>query len=171
MYNKTLTGIAFAFATLASPFLVSNALAVEVGDTAPDFTLPDIEEGKAEFTLSEMRGKVVYLDLWASWCAPCLKSLPLYNELHAKYQDQGLEIVGINIDNPIEDGLDFLLDTPLDFKIPADPDGKVPTLYDVFGMPTSYLIDEEGVVKMVHEGFRDGDLELIEEEIRSLLQD
>jgi len=167
MYNKTLTGIVFA---LASPLLISSALAIEVGETAPDFTLPDIEEGKAEFTLSDMRGKIIYLDLWASWCAPCLKSLPLYNDLHAKYKDQGLEVVGINIDNPIEDGLDFLLDTPLNFKIPFDPDGTVPTLYDVFGMPTSYLIDTDGVVKMVHEGFRDGDMELIEEEIRSLLE-
>ena len=109
MYTKTLSVIAFAF---ISSTLAFSAMAAEVGEVAPDFTLSDIEEGKAEFTLSDLRGKIVYLDFWASWCAPCLKSLPLYNELHAKYKDQGLEIVGINIDNPIEDGLDFLLDTP-----------------------------------------------------------
>ncbi len=167
MYKKTLTGLVIA---LFSLILVPGALAAESGETAPDFTLPDIEEGKAEFTLSNLRGKIVYLDFWASWCAPCLKSLPLYNELYAKYKDQGLEVVGINIDNPIEDGLDFLLDTPLDFKIPADPDGDISTLYEVYGMPTSYLIDADGVIQLVHEGFRDGDVELIEEEIRSLLQ-
>ena len=158
-----------SFFVLLSLLFTSGALAVEVGDTAPDFTLPDIEEGKADFTLSELRGKTVYLDFWASWCAPCLKSLPLYNELSAKYQDQGLVVVGINIDNPIEDGLDFLLDTPLDFKIPMDPDGEIPALYEVFGMPTSYLIDAEGVVRLVHMGFRDGDMEIIEKEIEALL--
>jgi cytochrome c biogenesis protein CcmG/thiol:disulfide interchange protein DsbE len=166
MTKKSLTLIALFINLIFS----AQLYAVEVGDTAPDFTLADIEEGKPAFTLSDLRGKVVYLDFWASWCAPCLKSLPLYNELHAKYQAQGLEVVGINIDNPIEDGLDFLLDTPLDFKIPVDPDGEIPTLYDVFGMPTSYLIDPEGVVRLVHMGFRDGDLELIEEEIVKMLE-
>ena len=150
--------------------LASTALAVEVGEQAPDFTLADINENQPEFTLSELRGKVVYLDFWASWCAPCLLSLPLYNDLYNKYRDQGLEIVGINIDNPIEDGLDFLLDTPLDFRIPADPDGETPSLYDVYGMPTSYLIDPDGVVRLVHEGFRNGDIEKIEEEIKALLE-
>lgn len=145
------------------------ALAVEVGEQAPDFTLANIHQDQAELTLSSLRGKVVYVDFWASWCAPCLLSLPLYNELYNRYRDQGLEIVGINIDNPIEDGLDFLLDTPLDFIIPADPDGETPALYDVYGMPTSYLLDREGKVRLVHEGFRDGDIELIEAEIKSLL--
>jgi len=149
--------------------LASMTLAVEVGDPAPDFTLPAIEDSDTEITLSDLRGKVVYVDFWASWCAPCLLSLPLYNDIYNKYSDQGLEVVGINIDNPIEDGLDFLLDTPLDFKIPADPDGETSTLYDVYGMPTSFLIDRDGVVRMVHEGFRNGDIELIDEEIRSLL--
>ncbi len=149
--------------------LASMTQAVEVGEPAPDFTLPAIEDSDTEITLSELRGKVVYVDFWASWCAPCLLSLPLYNDIYNKYSDQGLEVVGINIDNPIEDGLDFLLDTPLDFKIPADPDGETSTLYDVYGMPTSFLIDRDGVVRMVHEGFRNGDIELIDEEIRSLL--
>jgi len=147
----------------------STLLAVEVGEQAPDFTLADIHENQPDFTLSALRGKIVYVDFWASWCAPCLLSLPLYNELYNKYRDQGVEIVGINIDNPVEDGQDFLLDTPLDFKIPSDPDGDTPALYDVYGMPTSYLIDREGVIRLVHEGFRDGDIDLIEEEIRKLL--
>lgn len=156
--------------TLFGLILSSAALAVEVGEQAPDFTLADINEGQPSITLSEMRGKVVYVDFWASWCVPCLVSLPLYNDLYNKYRDQGFEIVGINIDNPIEDGLDFLLDTPLDFKIPSDPDGDTPTLYDVYGMPTSYLIDRQGVVRLVHEGFRDGDIEKIEEEIQAVLE-
>ena len=102
------------------------------------------------------------VNFWASWCAPCLTSLPLYNELYHKYKDQGLEVVAITVDNPIEDGLDFLEDTPLDFLIPADPEGDAAELFGVIGMPTSYLIGPDGEVKLVHMGFRPGDMEEIE---------
>ena len=89
--------------------------------------------------------------------------------MYHKYKDQGLEIVAINVDNPIEDGLDFLLDTPLDFLIPADPDGEAAELFEVIGMPTSYLIEPDGTVKLVHMGFRSGDIEMIEEAIQESL--
>ncbi|MEX0618890.1 MAG: TlpA disulfide reductase family protein [Pseudohongiellaceae bacterium] len=148
---------------------VSSALAVEEGEQAPDFTLPSIHSDGEAITLSKFRGKVVYVDFWASWCAPCLRSLPLYNELYSRYQEAGLEIIAVNIDNPIEDGQDFLIDTPLDFRIPSDIEGETPELYRVIGMPTSYLVDAEGTVRMVHVGFRDGDVEKIEAEIRDLL--
>lgn len=147
----------------------SAVLAVEEGSMAPDFTLPDLVEGGGSFTLSDLRGKTVYLDFWASWCAPCLKSLPLYNQLYNKYRDQGLEIIGVNIDNPAEDGLDFLADTHLDFKTPSDVDGLVPEMYQIVGMPTSFLIAADGTVQLVHVGFRDGDLEMLEAAITKLL--
>lgn len=145
------------------------AMAVEEGDQAPDFTLPSIHPDQPGITLSDLQGKVVYVDFWASWCAPCLTSLPLYNELYARYRDAGLEIVAINVDNPVEDGLDFLIDTPLDFLIPADPDGETAELFGVIGMPSSYLISPDGEVKLVHMGFRNGDIELIESEIQKAL--
>lgn len=150
--------------------LAPTLQAVEVGQQAPDFTLPGIQ-GNETIQLSELRGKVVYLDFWASWCAPCLISLPLYNDLYQRYQSAGLEIVGVNVDDPVENGQEFLLDTPLDFRIPADPEGNVPELYNVLGMPTSVLIDRDGVVRMVHVGFRQGDLEKIEVEIKALLEE
>ncbi|NQV69937.1 MAG: TlpA family protein disulfide reductase [Pseudohongiella sp.] len=143
--------------------------AVEEGDTAPDFSLPSIYADQPAITMAELKGKTVYVDFWASWCAPCLSSLPLYNEIYHKYKDQGLEIVAINVDNPIEDGLDFLLETPLDFLIPADPDGDAAELFEVYGMPTSYLIDPDGTVRLVHMGYRKGDIEIIEAAIVSSL--
>jgi len=146
-----------------------NAFAVEEGDAAPEFSLPSLVNGQPAINMSELKGKTVYVDFWASWCAPCLKSLPLYNEMYKKYQDQDFEIVAINVDNPIEDGLDFLIDTPLDFLIPSDPDGETAELFQVIGMPTSYLISPDGTVELVHMGFRNGDMEIIESAIEKVL--
>lgn len=143
----------------------TSAWALEEGDQAPVFDLPSIYADHPAISTASLEGKTVYVDFWASWCAPCLSSLPLYNDMYHKYKDQGLEIVAINVDNPIEDGLDFLLDTPLDFLIPADPDGEAAELFEVIGMPTSYLIEPDGTVKLVHMGFRSGDIEMIEEAI------
>lgn len=145
------------------------AVAAEEGDMAPDFTLPSIYEGQPDINLASLAGKVVYIDFWASWCAPCLTSLPLYNEIYHRYRDQGLEVLGITVDDPIEDGLEFLADTPLNFPIPADPENEVMDLYSVFGMPTSFLIGRDGEVKLVHMGFRDGDIEQIEQAIKDAL--
>lgn len=156
-------------ALVALSAVTTSAWAVEEGDTAPVFDLPSIYADQPAISTASLEGKTVYVDFWASWCAPCLTSLPLYNDMYHKYKDQGLEIVAINVDNPIEDGLDFLLDTPLDFLIPADPDGEAAELFEVIGMPTSYLIEPDGTVKLVHMGFRSGDIEMIEEAIQESL--
>lgn len=166
IFKKASLSLLLGAISLSATF---NVFAVEEGEPAPDFTLPSIVSGQPAISMSELRGKTVYVDFWASWCAPCLKSLPLYNEMYKKYQDQGLEIVAINVDNPIEDGQDFLLDTPLDFLIPSDPDGETAELFQVIGMPTSYLISPDGTVELVHMGFRNGDMEIIEAAIEKTL--
>lgn len=146
------------------------AQAVEVGDTAPSFTLPDIHADKPDISLESLRGKTVYVDFWASWCAPCLRSMPLINELYDKYRDQDFEVIAINVDDPIEDGLDFLLDTPLDYLIAADTENDVLSEFGVTGMPTSFLIDKDGTIRMIHMGFRTNDIEIIEAAVVELLE-
>lgn len=148
--------------SLLACFFATSVLAVEEGDPAPNFSIPSIYAEQDPISLESLAGKTIYVDFWASWCAPCLTSLPLYNDLYHKYKDQGLEVVAITVDNPIEDGLDFLEDTPLDFLIPADPEGDAAELFGVIGMPTSYLIGPDGEVKLVHMGYRSGDIEMIE---------
>jgi peroxiredoxin len=163
--RSTLTALFSLSLAVASPAL----FAVEEGEQVPDFDLPSIYAGQDNISLASLQGKTLYVDFWASWCAPCLVSLPQYNDLYLKYRDQGLEIIAINVDNPIEDGLDFLEETPLDFPIPADPEGDAAELFGVIGMPSSYLIAPDGEVKLVHMGFRSGDIELIETEIQKVL--
>ena len=143
--------------------------ALEEGDKIPDFDLASIYEGQPNIALSNLEGKTLYIDFWASWCAPCITSLPQHNDLYKKCKQDGLEIIAINVDNPIEDGLDFLIDTPLDFLIPQDPEGDAAELFGVIGMPSSYLISPEGNVELVHMGFRNGDIDIIEEEIKKVL--
>ena len=148
--------------------LAPEAQGAEEGDLAPAFTLPSIHEGEADIVLSDIKGKVIYVDFWASWCAPCLNSLPEYNKLYSRYKDNqpvGFEFIAINLDDPIEDGLDFLIDRPLDFLIHSAPLGEIAEEFGVIGMPTSYLIGADGEIKMVHMGFRPGDMEKIESEI------
>ena len=159
------------FLLIHCSLLTTQALALEVGDTAPSLSLPSIFADQAAIDLDALRGKTVYVDFWASWCAPCLRSMPAYNELYNRLKGEDFEFVAINVDNPIEDGLDFLIDEPLDFLIPSDPDGEAAELFGVIGMPTSYLIDPEGTIRLVHMGFRDGDMEEIEAAINELNAD
>lgn len=151
------------------------ATALEEGEPAPDFTLPVLasENGAEndEITLSALRGQVVYVDFWASWCLPCIRSLPEISTLHEQYRDQGFEVIAITIDNPLEDATEFLedLESPLGYRVAADADTDVMDAYGVRGMPTSFLVDRTGVIRMIHEGYRDGDLQRIENELIPLL--
>lgn len=135
-------------------------------DPAPDFKLPS---AKGMVELGKLKGKVVYVDFWASWCVPCRKSFPWMNELHKKYKDQGLEVVAVNLDKSREPIDEFLTKTPADFTIAYDPNGTMATTYKVSGMPSSYLIDRNGQLQVSHIGFRDKDKEELEGKIKELL--
>lgn len=157
---------------LACPLVVQ---ALEVGAAAPEFTLPPLRatDGNTAISLGDFRGKVVYLDFWASWCPPCLVSVPLLNELRKRLVAEGaaFEVLAVNVDSEPEDGSEFLLDEPVTYVVVSDPEGVTPALYQVPGMPTSYLIDATGRVRMVHEGFKRSDIDMIESEIRKLLEE
>jgi thiol-disulfide isomerase/thioredoxin len=141
------------------PFSISAA-------PAPDFTLPT---GEGEMTLSNLKGQVVYLDFWASWCGPCRKSFPWMNEMQKQYKDQGLTIIAVNLDKDLKQARKFLSLYPADFTIAFDPKGDVPLLYDVKGMPTSYIIDKDGNIHTTHIGFRKKDTAELESAFQSLL--
>ena len=157
------------FAVLALPAF--PAYSVETGQAAPDFTLPGVRPEDPRTTLSELQGKVVYVDFWAPWCLPCLRSLPEINGLYEKYRDQGFEVLALTIDAPVSDAEEFLadLETPLAYTLLADETSDVMYDYGVRGMPTSFLIDRDGNIQMIHEGYRDGDIEVIDNAIQTLL--
>lgn len=135
---------------------------------APPFSLNDID-GKQTRSLSDFRGLVVYLDFWASWCAPCRKSLPLLNELRNELHDQGFEVIAVNLDEEPEMGLEFLQEYPVDYPVLFDVDGSTPRSYEVRAMPTSFIIDRDGNLKVVHEGFNPADMAKIKQKVIQLL--
>jgi thiol-disulfide isomerase/thioredoxin len=119
--------------------------------------------------LAQFRGKVVVIDFWASWCAPCRQSFPWLNEMHARYRDRGLVVIGVNVDRERADADRFLKQTPADFTIVYDPDGTLAARYQVPGMPSSYIIGRDGQQAGVHIGFRNGTREEREAELEGLL--
>jgi thiol-disulfide isomerase/thioredoxin len=148
--------------------IASLAWSAGPGDTAPALVLPDAAGRTID--LATYRGQVVYVDFWASWCAPCRRSFPWMNALKARHEGQGLVIIGVNVDKRRADAERFLRDVPASFAIAFDPQGVAPAAFDVKGMPTSYVIDRRGVVAAVEEGFHDERAAALEARIRALLE-
>jgi len=140
--------------------------ALGVGDPAPDFKLYGQRDA---VQLAAQRGKLVYLDFWASWCGPCKQSFPWMNQLQSKYGAQGLQVIAVNVDTSIADARRFLDGMPANFTVAFDARGETPRRYEIKGMPTSMLISPEGKVLYVHNGFRADEQVLIEAQISQAL--
>lgn len=161
--------LAMSLVVAAMCFSRSRANAVDEGQVAPEIQLQDLS-GKA-VKLSSFQGKVVLVDFFASWCAPCREELPVLEKLHKTYHEQGLVILGVNIDNEVSAARNFLKTLPVSFLVLHDADKKVAKLYAPPTMPSSYLIDRKGHVHRVHKGFRASDAAKIEAELKKMLAD
>ena len=133
---------------------------------APGFTLPGQNKN---IQLSQYRGKVVYLDFWASWCEPCKRSFPWMNELQSLYGEDGFEIIAVNLDTSRKDAEAFLKEMPATFDIAFDKSGKTAQAYNLKAMPSSYLIDRKG--QLVHKslGYRVEEKKIVEKKIQKLV--
>ncbi len=140
------------------------SVAEHLDEISPACTLTTLE-GVPAHNLQGLKGKVVYMDFWASWCAPCVKSFPFLNALEHDLKAQGLHVIGINLDEKVADAQEFLAKHPVDFSIVADPSKQCAKGFEVIAMPTSYLIDRKGNIRHIHRGFRSGETE----ELRALI--
>ena len=104
--------------------------------------------------ISAYKGKVVMLDFWASWCAPCRKSFPWLNQMHANKSAKGLVIIGVNVDENNADAQDFLQQNKADFKLIYDPNGEHASFYNIPGIPTTLIFDRNGKLVNQHSGFK-----------------
>lgn len=142
--------------------LLSVMLALPLRAAAP----PAADE---RLDLDALRGHVVYLDFWASWCAPCRESFPWMNRLQREYAHDGLVVVAVNVDRHRGDADAFLREHTARFRIVFDPEGTLPEKFGVRGMPTSFLIDRAGRIRSRHEGFRLRERDALAQQVRSLV--
>ena len=119
--------------------------------------------------LTSLRGRVVYLDFWASWCGPCKQSFPWMQTMKETYERQGLTVIAINLDMDRADANKFLEQFKPTFDVRFDPKGELAESYKVEGMPSSVLIDRHGVTRFTHVGFRPVDGAVYEAQVRELL--
>ncbi len=139
------------FILLASlcPIFSESTVAASPG-TAHYFDLPDIFDGSVSYTLDDYRGKVLLLNIWASWCSGCKKEMPLFQKVQDAYRNKGFSIVTVNIDNKKERALNFLtklerkMGAKVSFTVLYDRGKELAGRYNPFGLPASYLIDPEG---------------------------
>jgi len=154
LYEGTLAiGLCWALAA-------GSACAVDAGQPVPQIELVGSTGAKK---LSDLQGKVVYIDFWASWCGPCRQSFPWMNDMQRKYGANGLQIVGINLDAKRIDADQFLSQLPAQFALAFDAKGESAKKFGVKGMPTSVLIGKDGKVLLTHQGFRDEDRKALED--------
>jgi cytochrome c biogenesis protein CcmG/thiol:disulfide interchange protein DsbE len=133
------------------------------------FVLLTPAQAAGPLDLDPLRGRVVYLDFWASWCGPCRQSFPWMQSMKDAYEKQGLSVVAVNLDADRAEAEKFLHQFQPTFDVRFDPKGELAVFYKVKGMPSSVLIDRHGVPRFSHVGFRPLDGSVYEAQMRELL--
>ena len=145
------------------------AMAVSVGDDAPSFRARSLD-GSETISNTDLEGKVIFVDFWASWCTPCLKSLPEFENLQTSFSGRDdVVVLAINLDENPQDAKKFIDKLNVTYKILADNKGTIPESFGVSTMPSSFIIDKSGVIRYVHKGYKAGDVSKIKSEIEALL--
>ena len=149
--------------------LFTEAHASGSAAAAPDFTLPSREGDNRR--LVEERGNIVLVNFWASWCGPCREELPEMEALQQKYKDLGFTVLAVNVDDKPEKANVLLDDIAVSFPVLFDTQGDVSKLYDVNAMPTTVIVDRNGLARLTHEGYKAGDEKKYDKAIRILMRE
>jgi peroxiredoxin len=147
--------------------LAATAAALAVGARAPELGANDQSGNRV--TIAGLRGSVVVVDFWASWCGPCAEEMPELERLYQRHRERGLVIVGVSQDRQASNMQSFLSRGRVTFPNVHDGSHAIAGRYVPPRMPTSYVIDRRGVVRHVHAGYRAGDAATLEREIVALL--
>jgi len=139
----------FTLATLLAATFFTAQAALKVGDR-----FPDLNGFKLEGKLPDaLKGKIVIVDFWASWCQPCKESFPAMNDLQKQYGDQGLVIIAVNEDEEKSDMQDFLKANTAAFTVVRDAKQQLVAVAGIQTMPSSFILDDTGKVRFTHTGF------------------
>ncbi|MGO4381638.1 TlpA disulfide reductase family protein [Pseudoduganella sp. RAF53_2] len=156
-----------AAAAAVALLAVATSAAAGAAGPAPVFSLPG---DSGTVSLAALRGKLVYVDFWASWCGPCRHSFPWMSSLQQRYGADGLQIIAINLDEQRADAAAFLARVPAGFTVAYDPSGATAKAYGIKGMPTSALVGRDGQLLWMHSGFNQADIVQLEAKVRASLK-
>ena len=167
MIRSLATTFAAAFALAALPLAASATPAPNA--VAPDFTLRGADGRNVR--LDELRGQVVLVNFWATWCGPCREEMPRLNTLYEKYRKSGFVLLGVNVDDDPRTALATAAKLNISFPVLLDTDKKVSRLYDLNTMPSTLVIDRDGKLRFLTRGYHDGTEHDYEQQIRGLLKE
>jgi thiol-disulfide isomerase/thioredoxin len=142
-------------------------------DQPLDFSLPTLGSD-AQIRLAQYRNKIVYLDVWASWCTPCLRSMPELEALREKFRDQPFAVIAVNVDHDATAARAFLERVGVHYPVAFDRDGlqlrdRVPKKADLEALPVGFLLDGHGAIRLIHRGYSSGQSAFLAEHIETLL--
>jgi peroxiredoxin len=160
-----------AFSVFALTTLVASlAWAATVSGPAPVFTLQS-NKGQ-QVALAQLKGKVVMVNFWATWCVPCRQEMPHLQALYEKYNGLGFELLAVNVEkNNAEGARKWLEETPVTFPVLFDPENQVTKLYKVQTMPSTVIIGRNGTMRFIHQGYKPGYEGEYQTEVRALLRE
>ena len=142
---------------------------LEIGQTAPHYSAVSLTGDSV--SLAQLRGRVVLLNVWATWCHPCREEIPVLQALHARYASRGLELVGVSVDARGQEATirEFATDFRMTYPLWLDPDERVQSTFLAIGVPATFLVDRDGVLRWRHVGpVRANDTTLVRELERTL---
>ncbi|MBV1959325.1 MAG: TlpA family protein disulfide reductase [Pseudomonadales bacterium] len=153
----------------ATMMLISNGSFAASSAVAPDFTLKS--SAGQNLRLSELKGQVVMINFWASWCGPCRQEMPELNEIQKKYEDLGFTILGVNVEENPTKANELLAENPVDFPILYDTENQVTELFKVDAMPSTILVDRDGNMRYLHKGYKPGYEDLYAQQVKILVRE
>jgi len=158
------------FSALLSLLLLAlNIQAGTISGPAPDFTLKS-NTGK-NIRLSDLRGQVVMINFWASWCGPCRQEMPILDDLYKRYSKLGFTLIGVNVEQDSSKANAYLKDIPVSFPILYDTANQTSKLYNVSAMPTTVMVDRNGNMRFIHHGYKPGYENDYKKQIKALIRE
>lgn len=154
---------------LLSSILLPGITARAVSGIAPDFALQS-RDGET-VSLAGLRGQVVMINFWATWCGPCREEMPHLEALHQRYSALGFTLLGVNVEEDPENAEAWLEEMPVSFPILFDPENRVSVLYNVLAMPSTVLVDRQGNLRFLHHGYQPGYENEYQTQIRALIRE